>query len=240
MATALTPVQKATQLRIQKMTQVPGASGMKGFLLWTEAAWPPAIAQKILAAASKHVGGASTAPGTGPVAGLTDSGRQAYPYPLRPEQSSWSGNVAGASLGRFGRFGDLTDLTVQVPIPDVGSDVSQAINDATTTPSATTAATPSAPASAAWVSDITNAIQASATAYLGVQQVKDAQSIFNTNLALAAAGKQMIPTNPTVYGLPAPTANIGLAPSAQSALWVLGGLLVGGAVLASLAKGRRA
>jgi hypothetical protein len=220
MPSPMNPTIKAASLRIQKALSRPGATGMKGFLLWTEAAWPPAIATKVLQAASKYTPGAGVSPATSVPAMV-----------VQP----------GGGFAHWGTFGDVsTDSSgITVDLTTIPDSVSSAISDANTAPvSPTTAATPSAPASQSWLSDITGAVSAATTAYLGVSQVQAAQSIFQTNLARAQQGLPMIPTNPTQYGLPAPTANIGLASSAQNTLLILGGLVLAGVVVASIAKGK--
>lgn len=221
MATGTTAAQKATSLRIQRALAKPRAIGMKGFLLWTEAAWPKPIAQKILAAAAKYTPGA-TPGGFGPTLASPQSG----------------------GLGAFGdTASDLSALTgVTVDLSAVNPDGTQSgiySTDPTVPPvSATTAATPATPASASWMSDIGAAVSGATTAFLGVTQVNDAQKIFNTNLARAQQGLSMIPVNPTQYGLPAPTANIGLTGGAQSTILIVGGVLAIGLVIAALAKGK--
>jgi hypothetical protein len=218
MTASVTPAAKLTELRIQRALAMPGATGMKGFLLWTEAAWPPAISRKILSAAARYT------PGAGP-----DGGVQTLASP------------AGGGFARWGAFGDITDGTgITVDLTAIPDAVTSAISDASQPPvSPTTAATPGAPAGNSWLGDVSSAITAATQATLGVIQAKDAQSIFNTNLARAQAGLPMIPTNPVQYGLPAPTANIGLASSAQNTLLVLGGLVLAGVVVASLTGGKR-
>lgn len=221
----LTPVQKSAQMRIQRHLARPGAVGMKGFLLWTEAAWPPAISQKILKAAQKYTPGAST---VAPAGSAPTSASPAY------------GGFGYGPLMRFAGMGFLGDDSgITVDIPDIAGSVTQAISDANAPePSAVTSATPSQPAGEAWIGDIANAVGAATTAYLGVQQVKDAQTIFNTNLMRAQQGLPMLPTNPTQYGLPAPTAQVGLTSSASNTLLVTVGLLAGGLILAGALGGR--
>lgn len=216
MATQQTPAQKIAGLRIQRALAKPGAIGMKGFLLWTEAAWPPAISKKILEAANKYT------PGAGPPVTLASPAAQGF-----------------GRFGRVGMFGDnsgLADVTIDLSSIQVPDSVTQSISDATQAPvSGTTAATPSQPASASWMSDVGSAITAATTAYLGATQVKNAQTIFNTNLQRAQQGLPMIPTNPTQYGLPAPTAQIGLTSSTSEVLLIglgiLGVALIGGGML---------
>lgn len=212
----LTPTQKAAQIRIQRALSVPGATGPKGFLLWAEAAWPAAISQRILKAAQKYTPGASTYPVAAPT-------------------------LASAYQGGFGFLGD--DSTIAVDYTAIPDSVSAAIAQGGATdapaPSAVTWASSSQPASNAWVGDIANAVGAATTAYLGVQQVKDAQTIFQTNLSRAQQGLPMIPTNPTTYGLPAPTANIGLAPGTQNVLLIGVGVLAVGLILSGALGGSR-
>jgi hypothetical protein len=200
----LTSDQKATSLRIQRALAKPGATGMKGLLLWTEAAFPKAIAHEVLKAASKYTPGATP-----------------------------NGSVATLASPEHGGFGALSYEWGSLPADDASSDPTNA------PVSPTTAATASQPAPSSWVSDIGKAFTAAATGALGVMQAIDAQKIFNTNLSLAQQGKSMIPSNPTQYGLPAPTANIGLAPSAQKTILIVGGLAVLGLVVASVQRGRR-
>lgn len=217
--TALSPAAKTTQLRIERALAKPGATGMKGLLLWTEAAFPSALSKRVLQAASKYTPGAGIGPAHIPAPTL----------------------ASPASQG-FGFLGDVTLSDVSFDPNQVGIDDSaaQAISDATQAPmSQTTAATPSQPASSSWISDIANAFGAASTAYLGAQQVKDAQTIFNTNLARAQQGLPMIPTNPTQYGLPSPTAQIGLTGSTSSLLMWVGGGLALALVLGGMASGRR-
>lgn len=203
MTVATTPTQKTAQLRIQRALARPGAIGMKGFLLWTEAAWPRAISQKIVQAAAAYT------PGATPVA---------------------MASPARGGFGRYGAFGDdsfLSPVSINIPgLDDAATSALNAANDPTLASiTNTTAATPSQPASSSWLSDIGGAITAATTAYLGAQQVKDAQSIFNVNLQRAQQGLPPIPTNPTAYGLPAPTANIGLTSGTQTALLIGVGVL---------------
>lgn len=215
MATGTTADQKTTALRIQRALAKPGAIGMKGFLLWTEAAWPPAIAHKILSAAARYTPGAGP---TGRVATLASPDRQG-----------------------FGYFGDNSAITVDyTAIPDSVTSAISAANDPTQAPvSPTTAATASQPASSNWLSDISTAVSGATQAFLGYTQVNDAQKIFNTNLARAQQGLPPIPTNPTQYGLPAPTANIGLTAGTTQTVLIVAAILGGGLLLASLAGGRR-
>lgn len=221
----LTPAQKSAQMRIQRALARPGMVGMKGFLAWTEAAWPPAISQKVLKAAQKYTPGASTVmpAGHAPTSASPAYGGFGYGPPIR--------------FQGVGFLGDDSGITVD--IPDISSSVTQAISDANAPePSAVTTATPSQPAGNAWIGDIANAVGAATTAYLSVQQVKDAQTIFNTNLQRAQQGLPMLPTNPTQYGLPAPTAQVGLTSGTSNTLLVTVGLLAGGLILAGALSGR--
>jgi hypothetical protein len=199
MAVATTPSQKSTDLRIQRALAKPGAYGMKGFLLWTEAAWPKAIASQIITAANKYTPGAR------------DKSTLASP------QHGGFGDYAYGSLW-------ADDASTDPTVPPV---------------SGTTAATSSQPASNSWLADIGSAMQAATQAALAVTQVKDAQSIFNINLQRAQQGLSPIATNPSVYGLPAPTANIGLTSGTQNMVMVVGGLLAVALIGGGLAAGGR-
>lgn len=210
MSVAQTSVQKTAALRIQRALNKPGAIGMKGLLLWTEAAFPRQIAQKVIQAASQYVPGATA-------------------VPLMSPSAQGFGRFGGHGMfGRVGAFGDDSSvMTYTLPgVDDAASAAIAAANDPTQAPvSDTTAATPSQPASPSWMADIGNAFKVASQAWLGAQQVKDAQSIFNINLTRAQQGLPPIATNPTQYGLPAPTANIGLTSGTQTALLVGVGVL---------------
>lgn len=218
-----TPTQKMTDLRIQRALAKPGAIGMKGFLLWAEAAWPKAIVAPILQAASRYT------PGAGAPVTMASPDAQGF--------------------GRFGRFGDVTvtdpnDPNNQISLSagqTVGVDATGAtvINNPdgsvfnvstgvtsggpTNAPvSAVTAATSSQPASSSWVADISAAVNAATSAFTNYQQVQDAQTLFNANLARAQQGKPPIGSNPTAYGLPSPTAQLGALSSGTGLMLVLG------------------
>lgn len=229
MAVAQTSAQKQTQLRVQRALAKPGAFGKKGFLLWAEAAFPPALVKPVLDAAAKYVPGAGM-PIT--LASPQSQGFQGYASrgPYAPRRS----------LGYFGDDSMLSDVTVS--IPDITEQTTQAINaaaDPSVPPvSAVTAATDSQPASSSWVSDLSKAFTAASTAALGIVQVQDAQKIFNTNLSRAQQGLSMIPSNPTQYGLPSPTANIGLTSGTQTALMIGIGILAVALIGGGLASGR--
>jgi hypothetical protein len=199
----------ATGIRIRRALQQPGAKGKKGLLLWVNAAFPKAIADKVIAAAAQYVtpgmAGAAAAAAGGPQAGNTVA----------------TANTMGAFRGLrgFGRFGDL----------GVSDSASAAIINATD----------SAAADPSWLSSISSALQLAGQAYLTKTQVDASQQIFNTNLSLAQRGLPMIPTNPTAYGLPAPTVNFGLSSGTMSAgVMVVGGIL-GVWLLISLSSGKR-
>lgn len=200
MTTTTIPKDKTTQLRIEKALAKPGAQGKKGFLLWVEAAFPPEIVKKVLAAAAPH------APPT-------------------------------VAVRTVGAFGDVSTTDV-VTLPD--TIVTAPTTDATSAPSsAVTAATDSKPADPSWISSISSAIQAAGQAYLTKTQVDAANQIFQVNLQRARLGQSPIPIDPTQYGLPAPTARIGLtADTSKLVMW--GGIgLLAVILLGGLAKGRR-
>ena len=204
MSIANTSEKKLTDLRIQRALAKPGAIGMKGLLLWTEAAFPKVLADKVLKAASAYVPGTSTP------------------------------TLASPAQGGFGRLGDFV-------YGSIAADDGSGYSDPTAAPvSAVTAATPSQPATPSWLADLGSAFKTGAQAFLGYTQVKDAQQIFNVNLQRAQQGLPPIPTNPVNYGLPAPTANIGLTDQTQKALLWGVGLLVGGMVLIKLVGHNRA
>lgn len=199
----------ATSIRIRRAVGQPGAKGKKGFLLWTQAAFPKAISDRIIAAAGQHLDGQMVNAVRNRVSGSHYAGRTGEPGTMQ----------VGLGRGAFGNFRGLGDdnplVTVGVDVPDVSSSTNAAITNATDS----SAADPS------WLSSISSAISAAGQAYLTKTQIDASQQIFNTNLQRAQMGLPPIPTNPTAYGLPAPTVNFGLAGSAQSVvLWVGGGL----------------
>lgn len=236
MPATLNSSQKTTQLRIQRALSKPGAVGMKGLLLWTEAAWPKAIADKVLAAANRYTPGAQSpitlaSPAKG---GFGLLGDFSVPDPNNPNNMISLG--VGQTLG--------TDSNGSTLIINSDGSIYNVTTGTTTDPSVppvsgTTLATPSQPATPSWAADVSDAFKTAAQAGLGIMQLVNAQTLFNNNLKLAMAGKPMIPTNPTQYGLPAPTANIGLTTETEKAmLWGIG-LLAGGVVLASALRGHR-
>lgn len=187
-----------TGIRINRAVSQPGAKGKKGFLLWTAAAFPKPVVDRVMAAALQH----------------------ANPMMVKSSlnQKAVQAAVAGPTItkmGRFGGFGDDANLvTVGVDVPPVSDSVTAAVNS-----------TDSSAADPSWLASIGKAITTAGQAYLTVQQNRDQQAIFQTNLTRAQQGLPPIPTNPTAYGLPAPTLNFGLASGTQSViLWVAGGL----------------
>jgi hypothetical protein len=199
-----------TGIRIQRAVNQPGAKGKKGFLLWVASAFPPAMANPIIRAAAPHA------------SPMLLKAALIRPAPAGPR-------VAGPTvtkMGRFGGFGDDANLvTIGIDQPQISTDVQAAIN-----------ATDSAPATPSWLDSIGTAIQAAGQAYLTKTQVDAASQIFQTNLTRAQQGLPPIPTNPTAYGLPAPTVNFGLASSATTPLLLIGGGIALIILLSSLSK----
>ncbi len=215
----------ATGIRIRRALQAPGAKGKKGLLLWVSAGFPKQIADKAIQAAGKHLDpamvSAAQVAAAGPAAGnlaATANKMGAYRGAPRP-------------LGRLGTFGDTSPslMTIGFDSPSVSDSASAAIINATDS----SAADPS------WLSSVSSALQLAGQAYLTKSQVDAMNNITNNNISLAARGLPLIPTNPTAYGLPAPTVNFGLSSSTLTpVLWVAGG--IGVIVLISLAsKGRK-
>lgn len=203
-----------TGIRINRAVAQPGAKGKKGLLLWVSAAFPKAIADKIMQAAAAQVNPA-----------MLQAARAASAPTSSP-------NLAGPTItkmGRFGGFGDDASLvTIGVDPTSVSDSTSAAIN-----------ATDSSAASPDWASAIATAVQAAGTTLLTVDQQNAQKQIFNVNLQRAQQGLPPIPTNPTAYGLPAPTVNLGLTSTTLTPLlWIAGGL---GAIIliSSLAKSAR-
>lgn len=198
-ATPVPAGDRATGIRIQRALGQPGAKGKKGILLWVLASQPRPIANAVLKAAAAHLDPtmvqAATMAATGPKAG----------------------NVAATArtMGAFRGFGDVPLATATIDQPDVSDSVNTAIANATDS------STPDS----SWASDVATALQTAGQVFLTAQQQSDNQKIFNANLNLAMQNKPLIPTNPTAYGLPAPTVNLGLTSATLTPiLWVLGGV----------------
>jgi hypothetical protein len=248
--TPTAPADKNTAIRIKRALAKPGATGKKGFLLWVEAGFPKAMANKILQAASKHVSpqalaAAAHAGGTPPANPGTRVWTAGQAAPAMPAQGSlpapalqgYAPRVGNASwtLGRYGPARPGYGLPHGVNglgfLGDDSSSLDYVTLTTDTTPqalppvSATTAATPSTPADSSWTSDISSAISAIGQLYLTKTQVNASQQIFNTNLQRAQQGLPPIPTNPTAYGLPAPTVNVGISSTTlKPLLWLAGGI----------------
>lgn len=214
----------ATTIRIQRALQQPGAKGKKGLLLWVNAAFPKAIADRVVAAAAQHldprmIAASQSAAGGPAAASLARTARTMGAYRGAPYVRRLNG------LG----FTDPTLLTVSVdPTQESDSANAAVIN-----------ATDSAGAEPDWVSSVSSALQLASQAYLTKTQVDATNQLFNTNLQLAQKGLPLIPTNPTAYGLPAPTVNLGVNRSTLTpVLMVVGGL---GAlyVFSSLVRNKR-
>jgi hypothetical protein len=200
-----------TGIRINRAVAQPGAKGKKGFLLYAAASAPKPTVDAIMRAALAQVD-PSMVQASARAAGAASPPDKAGPTITK--------------MGRFGGFGDDANLvTIGVDPTSVSDSTTAAIN-----------ATDSGAASPSWLDSISSAIQAAGTAYLTKTQVDAQQQIFNVNLQRAQHGLPPIPTNPTAYGLPAPTVNFGLAGGTQSTLmWLAGGLGVI-ILLASFAK----
>lgn len=192
---------RATGIRIQRALSQPGAKGKKGVLLWVLASQPKPIADAVLKAAGAH---------------LDPSMLQATQWAARGPKAGDVKHTA-RTMGAFRGFGDVGPqlATVSIDQPTMSDSVNTAIANATDS------STPDA----SWASDVASAIQAAGQVYLTAQQQADNQRIFNANLNLALQNKPLIPTNPTAYGLPAPTVNFGLTSTTLTPLlWVAGGI----------------
>lgn len=207
----------ATGIRIRRAMSQPGAKGKKGFLLWVNAAFPKAIADKVTQAAGQHLTagmvGAAHSAAAGPAAGsLGRTARTMGAYRGAPYVRRYNAPVH--SMHGFG-YTDPTLMTLGVDPTDESSSTSAAVINATDS----SAADPS------WLASIGSAISAAGQVYLTKTQIDASQQIFNTNLQRAQQGLPPIPTNPTAYGLPAPTVNFGLSSTTLTPLlWVGGGI----------------
>jgi hypothetical protein len=203
----------ATGIRIRRAVNQPGAKGKKGFLLWAVGAFPPAIVGPIIQAAASHLDprmiAASQSAAGGPAAGSL--GRTAR------TMGAYRGAPYVRRFNPLRGFGD-TDPTLANITVDPTS-----VSDSTS--AAVINATDSSAADPSWLSSVSSAISAVGQAYLTKTQIDASQQIFNTNLQRAQQGLPPIPTNPTAYGLPAPTVNFGLASGTLTpVLYVVGGI----------------
>lgn len=227
-AQAIASAQKRIDTALQN-----GATGPKGFLTWVKAAWPKKIADKILAAAAAHQqlsaqaaaagplgqangimkGGMGRAPSMGKYMGPTTFGA------LSPRATR--GSYALTVTGRQRRQG-LGDATTDA----LGSDALSPITLDTTSTDPTITNASTSGASPSWLSSIDSAVSAATQAYLGVQQSKDAQTLFNVNLQRAQQGLAPLNANPSAYGIVSPQVNVGLSSSTQTLL-IAGGIGLG-------------
>lgn len=208
----------ATGIRINRALQQPGAKGKKGLLLWVQAAYPKAIADKAIAAAASHVSG-----------GMVNAARMGAAGPQSGNILATGGKMGALRAGNMGGFGDFSLQTIGVDSPSVSDSVNSAVINSTDSGSA----------DPSWLSSVSNALQLAGQAYLTKTQVDASQQIFNNNLQRAQLGLPMLPTNPTAYGLPAPTVQFGLTSGTLTPLlWVAGGLGVI-FLLTSMSKGRK-
>lgn len=228
----------SAQKRIDSALQ-SGATGPKGFLIWVKAAFPGAISKKILAAAAAHQAAVKAAASSGPIAGANSAAKAgmgvgrymgpttfgAVPIPLHPSGYDYQrGRRAGlVSYNRRQQrlLGSLGDATTD----SLGSDALAPITiDPTIANASTSSASPS------WLSSIGSAVTAATQAYLGIQQSKDAQTLFDTNLQRAQQGLAPLNANPAAYGIVSPQVNVGLSSSA-STLLMWGGIGLGAILL---------
>jgi hypothetical protein len=215
----------ATQAKIDAALAA-GTTGPKGFLIWVKAAWPKPIADKILAAAAKHQKAALMSAQAGPL------GR--YDGPITFGNSAAKVvSIRAANLARRRRMTSLrglgdtssgygaSSLDIPITIDSGSSDPSGAISSASTSS-----------ASPSWLSSIGSAVTAATQAYLGIQQSKDAQTLFDMNLQRAQQGLAPLNANPTAYGIISPSVNVGLDPGVQSLL-IYGGIGLGAILILS-------
>lgn len=212
----------ATTIRIQRALQQPGAKGKKGFLLWVNAAFPKAIADAAIQAAAQHLDprmiAASQSAAQGPAAGNVQ------------RTARTMGAYRGAPyVRRFNGFGFSDPTLMTIGVDPVSTDPTSA---------AVINATDSSGADPSWLSSVSSALQLAGQAYLTKTQVDAANQVFQTNLALAQKGLPLIPTNPTAYGLPAPTVNLGLSTTTLKPILVVAGGLGALFLFVSLSKKR--
>lgn len=220
----------AQQKKIDAALQ-SGATGPKGFLIWVRAAWPKPIADKIIAAAAKHQAKSKTAALQGPLGRFSSLAKVGLGYSApngsfmslsqaararRFGMGAYSARSRNVGMGSLGDVTDTSGILADVPAITIAPDTT----DPTVANSSTSAASPS------WLSSMSTAVTSAVQGYLGIQQAKDAQTLFNTNLARAQAGLAPLNANPSAYGITQPTVNVGLSPGVQSML-LYGGIGVG-------------
>lgn len=236
----VTPAAQALQNRINAAIAVKGAKGMKGFLIWVQAAFPKRIADKILAAAAQHNTARKAASAGSPVNAVGAYMRAQVGMAPRMGIAPGMGTYTGpTTFGAFGASAIPANVRRQINVgaymrrgmgalgqTSGGIDLSSLGNPSSTDLTSAISDTSSASATPSWMSDISSAISAVGQAYLTKTQISDAQTIFNTNLQRAQAGLSPLPTNPADYGLPSPTVNVGLA-SGTSNMLMWGGIGLG-------------
>lgn len=95
------------------------------------------------------------------------------------------------------------------------------------------------PASSDWASAISSALQVAGQAYLTKTQVDAMNSIAQVNIQRAQQGLPPLPSDPSLYGVPGPSVNVGLSAATTKTLMIGGGLLLGVWVLTSVLGGKR-
>jgi len=245
-ATANSPAPvKTAQTKINAALATPGATGMKGFLIWVKAAWPKKISDPIIKAAAAHLAATQAAGAASPAGSLGAYQKAAVglvPYPRRgmvrgrPSQATIARREGmGRYSGRttFGVWGDVATAQTLARRAGMGRLGLTGNTGALTTPisvgstgsTATVAATPSSAASTNWAQTISGAVNSAVGAYVGVTQAQDAQTLFQTNLVRAQQGLAPIGANPSA---------VGIIPTAETTL-DLGPILLIGAAIAALA-----
>lgn len=241
---AASPAAAAAVSAAQKRIDTALASkptGPKGFLIWVKAAFPGPIADKILAAAKAHQAATAKAAASGPIASMSNAaktgvggfarlgryeGRTTYgniraigPFPTRGSRAlTFTGRQRRMGMGALGDA--TTDALGSDALSSFTVDTSSPASDPTIANASTSSASPS------WLSSIGTAVSAATQAYLGIQQSKDAQTLFNTNLQRAQQGLQPLNANPSAYGITAPQVNVGLS-SSTTTLLMYGGIGLG-------------
>jgi hypothetical protein len=252
-ATANSPAPvKTAQTKINAALATPGATGMKGFLIWVKAAWPKKISDPIIKAAAAHLAATQAAGAASPAGSLGAYQKAAVglvPYPRRgmvrgrPSQATIARRAGIAGMGgapgmgrysgrtTFGVWGDVATAQTLARRAGMGRLGATGNTGALTTPigstgsTATVASTPSSAASTNWAQTISGAVNSAVGAYVGVTQAQDAQTLFNTNLVRAQQGLAPIGANPSA---------VGIIPTAETTL-DLGPILLIGAAIAALA-----
>lgn len=160
--------------------------------------------------------------------------RAALPSPVFAQvlQAAQAQSAQYRSAGLSGVFGDAPSTDSPLTTLTFNAD-SWAPTDALN------AVASSAPASSDWASAISSALQVAGQAYLTKTQVDAMNSIAQVNIQRAQQGLPPLPSDPSLYGVPGPSVNVGLSAATTKTLMYGGAILAGVWLLTSLVGGKR-